>query len=464
MLEIKGITIDKLPFEGIELINELLSFEGVPTLLHLRDNLGHDLISYWVDYDNHGTRWLYAKISKEELFDYLIGRKSLRKLFLEVKADYVFLVDRDINDEISAMFLLNSVSIPIKYLPKEESRYSEKLSDFYSAYLYHFNYINQLREKSYIITVEPSSKAHETTVGAKEAAIVLNGFANSIEGYVKVKAFNLLKDKFSDVSRINRRINKVKNRLSPRISETSFHSFEVWLAMDIVTFHGEDEIDTSLRQGLVEGYKQDVLDVDFTNEIDAKIISEKFNEDERKMIYEPLFRVFDSNEFSISISDFAKTVRPNKESVKLKPAFKEIIIPKPTLEQLEEQLTKKNKIISVFLSLKEGEDISNISKRTLLENLIFEENRGESPFEIKSPIEVDGKRINLRKSLRCTLILDEKGDFQLYNTPLDLFSRGTDIHEVSTSLKRQFLSLVENMELLKERDYPKYEELKNLVS
>lgn len=441
MLQVNGITIDKLPFEGVEFINELLNFEGSPTLVHLRDYKKMDILSYWVDFDNNGSRWLHSKVSKKELFLYLAGIKSLRDFFSDLSSDYFFLVDTNSEGEISSVLLIEPSKLPEQYRPKQNSYYRKGLSDFYSEYLTEYSYIHRLRENSYIIKVEPTLRTHSKTVGAKEAATVLNGVANSIEGFIRVKAFNLLKDKFADTARINRRINKVKNYLSPRITETQYNSFEVWLAIDVITFDSEDKIDTELRNNIVEGYRQDVLDVDFSSEQDATLITQKYNHEERKLIFEPLFKIFEDDDYKISISDYAKKMGRLEKQVKVTTSFKEIILPKPTVAEVQAELEKKNKIVAFVYNLKEGQDLTKISKKKLMENLIFQEEWAESPFDIQSPIEVNGVVVEMKKPLRCTMKVNAAGNLQIYHSALEIFSEGNDIVDVTADVKKQFLSL-----------------------
>lgn len=464
MLDVDATIIgNALPFGSLERIGELLSFEGAPLLLHFRDDKNYEIIAYWVDFDSSGQRWLYGKIKKKELFDYLIGGKSLRCLLTEISSDYLFLLDVDVDDNITSVRLLNSYSIPSKYLPKDDSYYLEGLTDFYEQYLNEFSYLQRLRENSYIFKVESTNKSHSDTVGAREAALVLNGAANSIEGYIKVIAFNLLKNEYGDASRINKRINKVKNRLSPRISQTAYNSFEVWLAIDTLTWHGEDKIDSELRRGIVEGYKKDVLDVDFSDEEDARIISSKYTLDERKIIYEPLLKLFDNSDLNLSISDYKHKINRRQEKIILSEAFKEIILPKPTLEEVQNELNKKNIITLFIFSLKEGEDITKLRKQELLNNLVFKEDLAESPFNIESPIEIDGRKLELKKPLRFMLKVDTNGNLQLYNSELELYGDGKDIQQVTNNVKRQFLALYDRINDLKDKADPMFEELNNYL-
>lgn len=455
MLKVNGYNIGKLPFENLVLISEILSFEDIPILSHYTDEKGHDIISYWVDFDESGNRILYGKVTKGELFNYLVGSISLKNLITNISSEYLFLTDYDIDGKIKSVQFLNKYILPEKYLPKEESYYTEKLSDFYESYLTEFSYLHKLRENSYVLKVEPKDKVHLNTVGAKEAAFILENATNSIEGYIKVKAFNILKNDFGDSSRINKRINKIKERLSPRISESAFGSFEVWLAIDTITFHGEDKYDSELRNTIIESYKQEVLDVDYTSEEEAQIITNKYTIDERKLIFEPLFKIFQSEEYSITINDTKNSIKRKFDKIKIETKFKDIIFPKPTIDELTKEIEKKNRIISLVINLKEGEDITKINKKELFDNLIFKQDLAEAPIDIHSPIiTAEGKAI-LVKPIRCILKVDHSGKLQLSNSELELFEEGTNIQDVIKSIKEQFISLVNNIELIAEIDYPK---------
>lgn len=463
MLEVQGLNINNIPFEGLELINELLSFEGNPILIHYRDSRANDILSYWVDYDNDGDRWLYAKISKRELFDYLVGGKSLKHIFQTLKCDYVFLIDTDDKRELSKFKMLYAYSIPDKYLPKEKSFYKKGLSDFYKQYLSKFEYLQKLKENSCIFNIESNGLTHSHTVGGKHAAFALNKLCDSMEAYIVVTAINLYKQDSSNLTKIRNHANTVKNRLSPRIAQTADHSFEVWLAMDTVTFHGEGKHDTELRNTIIDGYKKDVLDVDFTSEEDAKIISAKFDKEERKKIFEPLLSVLDNDDFSVSITDYANKIKRPQLKVRTATAFKDIILPKPTLEELEEEISSKYKLITLVVGLKEGQDVTKMRKKQLLDNILFKDENAPSPYDIDVPFTIDGNMVNLKKPIRCILKIDAAGVFELDEPVLELNAHGEDLVNVSNSIKRQFVSLRDYYTANPQINDDKSEELKKYL-
>lgn len=452
MLNINAAHIDRMPFDGLVLISELMSFENSVILTHLQDQDKNDVLSYWVDYDISGERWLYTKITKRELFDFLLAGMSLYDLLVKIKSDYIFLHDYDLENNAKSIMMLPSKNIPKEYLPKKESYYLDKLPEFYSEYLNEFDYLMKLRATSFSFKISPQDEKHRTTVSAKDAAIALNGFTSSIEGYIKVTAYNLLKNNFGDVNKINKRINKLTNRLTPRIADTAYNSFEFWLAIDVVSFSGEDKFDTELRNTIVDGYKNDVIDVNYNSDAEAVIITEKYTEDERKIIYEPFIKVIENKRFKVSISG---NKAGGKKQIKTTEKFKDIMFPKPTVEELQEQLERKNIIYQIVVNLKEGDDLTKLTKKDLLDNMLFTSQLAQTPYKFPSPVAANGIEIDLRQSLDCIMVISEQGNLQLFNSDLELFYESNDINEVLQNIKLQFIQLyqeyIENPELADDR-------------
>lgn len=463
MLQVNARDMNGLPFEGLRVISELLNFNEEAMLNHCQDDRDNDWLCYWVDFDNTGKRWLYGKINKEELYLYLIGSKSLKQTFSDISSDYVFLVDYNVDEEIGSVKIINSFSIPETYFAGQNSFYKWGLSEYYSKYLDSFIYIDKLRQKSYIVTVKPTNQIHGSTVGAREAAFVLSNFTKSIEGYIDVTAFNIIKNRTNDRSRINKEVNRIKERLSPRIAQNVFHSFEVWLSMDVVTLEVDSPQEIEWRNHLIENYKNDILDVDVSSEEDGRIIAEKYSPEERKKIFDPLVKVYENEEINITISDFNQTFKRDFSRKPITQSFKDIVIPTPTIEELEAKNQKKLRIITAVIALEEGEDISKIKKSKLKQNLLFTEENEINNFPINSPIIIGNRTILLKKPLRCVLSVDDQNTFNLSNARLELNAESKELPNAINDIKAQFAALVSIYERNKDVAGSRFEELKTLL-
>lgn len=456
MLPLSGLNIDELPFKDLKILQEILVFEDIPVLVHYSDNNSEDIISYLVDFDETGKRQMFTKVQKDELFSYLIGLKSLKRLFSEIKSDFVFFVDSDNSDNIKSTTLLSKFLIPEKYFPIDESFHDEEINDFYIDYLKENFYYYKLKENAFILTVKPSTGKHGTTVSARDAAFVLANATNSVEGYVSVRSFNALKNDFSDINQIKRKVSATKKFLSPRIAEAAFHSFEVWLAMDTVLFKEKDKYITEIAEGLVQSYKQDVLDVDYTSEEDAKILIEKYSEDERKMIFEPIYKIVENKDFVVSVCDVKNTIKRNNKQLKSSKNFWQKVLPPPTIAQLQEEMEKRNKIVTIVLHLKEGENVTKLTKKELQENLLFSKDDAQTTYDIGSPIVVEGEKIDLIKPISCVLTIDENNHLQLFNDELEIHAEGKDdFNIIVENVKNQFFALAKNLKEIEKKDFSK---------
>lgn len=451
MLEIKGAYITSgLPEENLKLQHELLDFDGNPMLLHLIDSTGYDWLAYWVDFDDNANRWIYSKIQKEELYYYLVGSKSLRDLFKEISSDYVFIRDYNSDEICIATWMINSYSIPEKYYAGPNSYYQDGINEYYQIYLKDNYYLDRLRHESYKIIAEPINKTHGSTVSAKDAAIVLQAASKSMEGFIDVTGFKMLVEKPITKTKLNKKLNQYKRDLTPRIAHNLFHSFEVWLTMDVISMPSENDDETQWRNDLIERYKNDVLNVNISDPEEAKIIAEKYTEEERKIIFEPLMKMYDNDNLSITITDYKKTFCRDLSKNPISQEFKEIIIPKPTKAQIEEEKEKKLKLVQFVAALEEGQDIANIKIRDLKHNLFYGDEQPEADYTIHSPFEYNKVIFHLKKDIKGKFVLFSNGTQKIYHPDLEIEVEGDNFKNTEESYKNQIYSLIQ--EYLEEND------------
>lgn len=461
MIQLEGGYIEKLPFNELSLKKELLYFEDSPTLLHSTDDKGFDWLSYWVDFSEDKSRWLYSRVTKQEIFYYLIGNKSLRELIRDIETDFVFFVDIKSDNDVDSIKLVDSSLIPNKYLASEDSYYTEELEGEYEEYLRETSYLHLLQDDAFIINVKPSDIKHQTTVPAKEAANVLFNMASSVEGFIKSKATRVLKPDYADLSKIAQRVNAWKNLFTPRIANLVQSSFEVWLSIDMVGFNPIDKYEKELIEGLIAEYKHDVLEVDFTNDSGAFKIASKYDASERRLIYEPIFKILENSAIEVSATDLRKSFINDYKKKPLKSSFKEIMFPKPKSADLREEL-KKIKLVEVVMAMREGEDVSKINKKSLLDNLLFTHDIEETAHKLALKFNYADREFTLKEPLEYKVRI-QNNSLQLTNEDLGLVAEGKEIDKVIEILKRQFYQLVTEYELSNDDTNDKYKELKKYL-
>lgn len=443
MLTTAGYKIEDLPYKNLTKVQDILYADG-PILTHYNDLKLDDFLSYWVDYNETFNRWLIFKTEKRSLYNYLSGGISLRTLIELLDSNFVFLIDEDNSGNILNVVMLNAYALPEDYLPDDRSFYTLGLPSFYDIYLVKNQYIERLRERSYIFTLEPTDEVHDRAVSSKEAGAFLIDITKSIESYIDLTAMDSLKNSIVDRAKLNKTINQLKQKVSPRIADTAYSSFQVSVAIDTVVLQPENEHIKNWKNELIEGYKNDVLDVDFTNIEDAKAIVNRFPDTEsRKKIFDPLFKILCNKDISLSVTSYNKGFVRNYKRGRPTEHFKEQILPRISLEEYILAQEKRSQIVTAVFRLPQGVNLSEFKKKELIENLLFTQEGNQPTIPIQSPITVGDRLIELSVPLECTLMIDSVGNIQMFNTVLELQAEGNNMPEVIESIKRQFIDLVD---------------------
>lgn len=463
MIKPAGYKIESLPYKDLVKVQDILYVDG-PLLSHFKDEHDNDYLYYWVDYDSKLNRSLIVKSTKKDLYNYLSGGISLRKLITQLDSSFVFLVDQDANEVNVNVLMLNAYSLPEEYLPDERSFYTLGLPLFYDHYLKDYSYIEKLRERSYVFKLEPTDKVHDHTVSTKEAGSFLIAITKSIDSYIDYTATSKLKDVIIDRARLNKTINQLKQKASPRVTDSSYSSFNVSLAIDTLVFKSENKHIEEWQNDLIEGYKNDVLDVDFSSQEDAGIIVERFPDPEtRKKIFDPIFKILENKDISLSVSSYNRGFERDYRRNRPGENFKTQVLPKQTIEDVIEAQEQKTRIITAVFKLPAGGTFSDFRKKELIENLLFTQEGTQPVMPIPSPIVVGDRSVSLIESFECLLMIDPKGNIQLFNPKLDLQAEANNILDAIESINIQFIKLLEQHEDKPDYVDEKTQELDRLI-
>jgi len=211
-------------------------------------------------------------------------------------------------------------------------------------------------------------------------------------------------------------LKKVKETLAPRLVDLEYSSFKVGINSD--TLHDiQDNIQNygEWKKNLIPKYKQDVIEVDYNNNQAVEQIKEKYPEDYREKIYNPIYHYATSKEFKLSAQDRKTGKRKDFSKVK-KEKISKIIPPKP--KELKTLEMPKKKFIQGYFEVSEHQDISKVPKNELKTGLLFQQETDYAPVKINEI--TDGKEvlkldqpviaeISLKKD--GTYILKEKKEF-----------------------------------------------------
>jgi hypothetical protein len=423
MNELIGYKLESLPAKGLKKIYDLLEFDG-PILSHYKDHKETNYLFYWVDYDETYNRWLFWKISEDQLYAYLKGAKSLRELLVENNRELVFSVDIDKDVNFLNINAVELDELPTEYCIEDDSYYRLPIPSIYNEWITGLEangYLISMRERALYFKLVPSTVDYSTTITAADAGIFLKKISLSFLNFVEEDFFYNFKTQITDFSRIKKVISQFKEILSPRIVQLEYGSFKVGISSDI---HHTVEVNTftDWQRSILEKYKSEVVDIDYTDKESLDKISKKYSEESRKKIFSPFIDILNDKDYKVEVSNYTNTY---KRKYKRVPKDKEqIIIPKRDYDEVEDE---KRKLYSVIIEAIEGMDVMKISKKGLQSGLLFSQEIENVPMTLDQ-ISHEGIVLSLNYPFQYT--------FRIENNSYVAESKDYGIHVKSDNKER----------------------------
>ena len=193
---------------------------------------------------------------------------------------------------------------------------------------------------------------------------MLSNLSKSFKNFLKADFFAAFKELKADNIKLQKIFNRILPDLDFRMVDLKYGSFEVGLAVDKVmksTIEDKKIKDWALDIGYK--YKNIVLDEDYDDDV-VDYILESYDEEDRRKIFNPIFKITQNPNYSLQIKDSKKenytTIR-----VKNKYAIEKIIPPSNSVSKLED---RKDYEIIQFTTLI---DKNNTSQTVRIENTLF---------------------------------------------------------------------------------------------
>lgn len=450
---INGHNISNLPINGLQKVFDILEYDG-PILSHFKDSKQQNYFFYWVDFDENCNRWLVWKTTTKQIYEYLKGTLSLQEILLSEIKDYVFSVDIDRQLNHNSVYSIDIDSIPNEYIPEEASFFRLAIPKFYDSLIESFEfspYLITLREKALYFKLEPVTKSYLSAVTAFDAGVFLKKIAESFLGFVEEDFFQSYKSEINDFDRLKKIIGQFKEILSPRIVELEYSSFKVAISTDQLQ-QIESNKYKDWQKNILEKYRHEVVDIDYTSDNSLNIIAERYSEGARKKIFVPYIDLLNDKNIKIEVTNFKKTFKRQYHTISKEK--QKIIIPQRNIESIE---TEKKKLYSVVIELTEGQEISKISKKNLQSGLLFSQEVSEAYINF-THIHIDGIIINLKKPLDLALTnknfiyhaenkefgisVDSESKLTLYNKIYREFIKQYNLSNNNKEMKNKFDAII----------------------
>ena len=355
---------DLKQFERIEDI----IFIDEPILTHYKRN-DKDFLFYLVDTLENCDNYLILEVEEASIYKYLTKNLSLRNLILQ-NQNIAYFLEQDFDGNILNLDVIQTDLIDDNYLPLEDSflKYQPTENSYYYKFIREFeskSYLVNLREEAFYVKFAPNNTKYSDTIGLNELATdLLSNLSKSFKNFLKADFFVAFKELKTDNIKLQNIFNRILPDLDFRMVDLKYGSFEVGLAVDKVmksSIEDKEIKDWALDVGYK--YKNIVLDEDYDEKVVNHIL-ESYDEEDRKKIFNPIFKITQNPNYSLQIKD-SKHEKYTTIRVKNKSVIDKIIPPTKKVIQLED---KKDYEIVQFTTLI---DKNNVSQTVKIENTLF---------------------------------------------------------------------------------------------
>lgn len=392
---------------GFEKVDDLVYYDG-PLMSHYSSPMGkapHYIFKY-VDQDGQLDRWLVMETSLPHLYDYLTNARSLRDILAQDYNRKVYVADADEAGDFTQVVLSSRTELLPTYLPLENSYYGLAMSDDYATYfetaaekeIPFASYLARQRTQPVRLRLVPSDIQHATTVGAADIGSFLQKVTRSFRGYVEVRFEALFRALFS-IEQAASALSRLLEESEPRAVNTAFGSFEIDLALDVLTLTGlPTEVVTWQRQALVE-YQEDVLNFDFHSQgpLPERLI--RANDDQLRAIFSPVVSI--ANSTSYVAQSRIEVTQPFKELKNVLPKDSRRVVPPKPRSVIDEEA--ETEFANVLLQWRKGQDLEHLTLKQLRQALIAVTTGDASVAQITEFTTSEGELIQLAEPIDVTL-------------------------------------------------------------
>ncbi|MFT5279908.1 MAG: hypothetical protein ACI9P8_001547, partial [Bacteroidia bacterium] len=250
---------------------------------------------------------------------------------------FLYLIEQDFEGVVIGQDIILAHLLSEDYLPAVDSflDYEPSKDSYYFSFIEEFEskaYLHLLREDAFYMKFAPTNGKYSTTIGLSELANeLLSNLTVSYANFLKADFFQSFKTIQTDVGKLKKAFKSLEPYLDYRMVDLNYSSFEVGLAVDkVMKGTIQDKRFRKWAEDVGYRYKDLVLGEDYSDSTVEEIVS-TYDEEDRRKIFEPIFKITQSPNYSLQIKNNKKnsykTVRPRKSSVipKIIPPKKDVI-------------------------------------------------------------------------------------------------------------------------------------------
>lgn len=304
------------------------------------------------------------------------------------------------------------------------------------------NYFEILKKDAIYFKLNSENLVFQKTLEVNDIWSFLKNLSTSYTNYIKIEfAKNFYPQFGADTIRVKKALSKILDLAKLRVVALEYHSFGIGVSTD--NFMGKNEIEIKeiqeWRAEIIKNYKKDVIGVNFNSIEEVEYILNKFNEDERRKIFDPLvLSINNSSDYSISITDSSFT-RPKKLK-RIPSQTVDILVPKEIGKEIPK---RKIGLYRTILPIDENKSAIKIKISDIEENSLFTEKLEEIRVSI-SQLTYKNEILTLKKEIKCQIKFNEHEEsFVVYIENIDTSIRLNDLNDLQHRIDDSFSKMID---------------------
>lgn len=304
------------------------------------------------------------------------------------------------------------------------------------------NYFEILKKDAMYFKLNSENLMFQQTLEVNDIWNFLKNLSTSYTNYIKIEfAKNFYPQFGADNDRIKKALSKLVDLTRLRVVALEYASFSVGVSAD--NFMGKNEIEIKevqeWRGQIIKNYKNDVIEVNFDSIENVDNILQKFNEEERRKIFDPLVSTINnSSDYYITLTDSAFT--PKKKLKRIPSQTVDILIPKEPAKEIPK---KKVGLYRTILPIDESKSSIKLKVSEIEENSLFTEKLEEVELQI-TKLTYRENIIGLKKEIDCQVRFNEHEGFFVANIKdLDVNINLSDLNSLQNEIDEAFSKMID---------------------
>jgi hypothetical protein len=190
------------------------------------------------------------------------------------------------------------------------------------------DYFEILKKDAMYFKLSSDNLIYQKTLEVDEVWSFLKNISTSYSNYIEIEFLKKFKSSLSsDASKLRRYLNNLLSLNRLRVVSLEYQSFSVGVSAD--TFMGKESIPDSIqefRSHLLPDYQSNVINMDFDSREQVNGLIEKFTEEERHRIFDPLVKsINNKGAYNVTLTD--SKFKPKKQFKRIPQDVVTLVLP-----------------------------------------------------------------------------------------------------------------------------------------